>query len=75
VGIGVTPGALIRTMSAYFGGVADLLAQRTVHSLRAFPAIILALVVLLMPAAARGVRSQALAVAAYFQIERPKRQA
>jgi peptide/nickel transport system permease protein len=79
VGIGVTVGALIGIMSAYFGGMADLLVQRIVDTVMAFPAIILALaivaiagaslrnvimalVILLMPAAARVVRSQALAV-------------
>lgn len=79
VGIGVTLGALVGVMSAYFGGVVDLIVQRTVDSLMAFPAIILALaivaiagaslrnvilalIVLLMPAAARVVRAQALAV-------------
>jgi peptide/nickel transport system permease protein len=79
VGVGVTLGALIGVMSAYFGGIVDLLVQRTIDSLMAFPAIILALaivavagaslrnvilalIILLMPAAARVVRSQALAV-------------
>jgi peptide/nickel transport system permease protein len=79
VGIGVTLGALIGIMSAYFGGVVDLIVQRTMDSLMAFPAIILALAIvaiagaslrnvifalitLLMPAASRVVRSQALAV-------------
>jgi peptide/nickel transport system permease protein len=79
VGVGVTLGALIGIISAYFGGVVDLLVQRTVDSLMAFPAIILALAImaiagaslrnvilalisLLMPAAARVVRAQALTV-------------
>lgn len=79
VGIGVTIGALIGIISAYCGGTVDLLVQRLVDTVMAFPAIILALaivaiagaslrnvilalVILLMPAAARVVRSQALAV-------------
>jgi peptide/nickel transport system permease protein len=79
VGIGVTLGALIGIVSAYFGGTLDLFVQRIVDTVMAFPAIILALaivaiagaslrnvilalIVLLMPAAARVVRSQALAV-------------
>jgi peptide/nickel transport system permease protein len=79
VSIGVTIGALIGIVSAYFGGTLDLLVQRIVDTVMAFPAIILALaivaiagaslrnvilalIVLLMPAAARVVRSQALAV-------------
>lgn len=79
VSIGVTLGALIGIMSAYFGGKVDLLVQRLVDTVMAFPAIILALaivavagaslrnvilalIVLLMPASARVVRSQALAV-------------
>ncbi len=45
VGIGVTLGALIGIMSAYFGGKVDLLAQRLVDTVMAFPAIILALAV------------------------------
>jgi peptide/nickel transport system permease protein len=79
VGIGVTLGALIGVMSAYFSGAFDLLVQRLVDTIMAFPAIILALaivavagaslrnvilalIVLLLPASARVVRSQALAV-------------
>jgi ABC-type dipeptide/oligopeptide/nickel transport system permease subunit len=79
VSIGVTLGALIGIISAYFGGRVDILIQRVVDALMAFPAIILALaivamagaslrnvimalIVLLMPAAARVVRAQALAV-------------
>lgn len=45
VGIGVTLGALIGIMSAYFGGKVDLLVQRLVDTVMAFPAIILALAV------------------------------
>jgi peptide/nickel transport system permease protein len=79
VGVGVTIGALIGIISAFFGGLVDLVVQRAVDSLMAFPAIILALaivalagvslrnvilalIVLLMPAAARVVRAQALSV-------------
>ena len=79
VGIGVTLGALIGIISAYFGAGVDLLVQRAIDAMMAFPAIILALaivamagaslrnvilalIVLLMPAAARVVRAQALAV-------------
>jgi peptide/nickel transport system permease protein len=79
VSVGVTLGALIGIISAYAGGLVDLLVQRVVDAMMAFPAIILALaivamagaslrnvilalVVLLMPAAARVVRAQALAV-------------
>jgi ABC-type dipeptide/oligopeptide/nickel transport system permease subunit len=79
VSIGVTLGALIGMISGYFGGRIDLLVQRVVDTMMAFPAIILALaivamagaslrnvilalIVLLMPAAARVVRAQALAV-------------
>ncbi len=45
VGIGVTLGALIGIISAYFGGKVDLLVQRLVDTVMAFPAIILALAV------------------------------
>ena len=79
VSIGVGIGALVGIMSAYFGGTVDLIVQRLVDAMMAFPAIILALaivaiagaslrnvilalVILLLPAAARVVRSQALAV-------------
>jgi len=79
VGIGVTLGALIGIMSAYCGGKTDLLIQRLVDTVMAFPAIILALavvsvfgaalrnvvlslIILLTPAAARVVRAQALSV-------------
>lgn len=79
VGVGVTLGALIGVISAFFGGLVDLVVQRAVDSLMAFPAIILALaivalagaslrnvilalIVLLMPASARVVRAQALSV-------------
>ena len=45
VGIGVTLGALIGVISAYFGGVFDLIVQRLVDAMMAFPAIILALAI------------------------------
>src|SRR5262249_4177605 len=79
VGIGVTLGAFLGVISAFLGGAVDLVVQRAVDSMMAFPAIvlalaivafagvslhnvILALIVLLMPAAARVVRAQALSV-------------
>jgi len=79
VGIGVTLGALVGVVSAYCGGKVDLLVQRLIDALMAFPAIILALaivavagaalrnvilalIVLLLPASARVVRAQALVV-------------
>jgi peptide/nickel transport system permease protein len=43
VGIGVTAGTLIGIFSAYAGGTADLVVQRLVDALMAFPPIILAL--------------------------------
>ena len=45
VGIGVTLGALIGIVSAYFGGLLDLLVQRLIDTLMAFPTIILALII------------------------------
>jgi ABC-type dipeptide/oligopeptide/nickel transport system permease subunit len=79
VTLGVTLGALVGIISAYFGGQVDLLIQRVVDAMMAFPAIILALaivamagaslrnvimalIVLLLPASARVVRAQALMV-------------
>ena len=79
VGIGVTLGALLGIVSAYFGGLLDLVGQRLVDALMAFPSIILALaivavagssvrnvilalIIILIPAAARIIRSQALTV-------------
>jgi len=78
VGLGVTLGALLGVISAFFGGKVDLLVQRLIDTIMAFPAIILALaivsvagaslrnvivalIVLLLPASARVVRAQALA--------------
>jgi peptide/nickel transport system permease protein len=79
VAIGVSLGSLIGIASAFFGGSVDLLAQRIIDAVMAFPALILALaivavtgasersvivaiVVVLVPASARVVRAQALAV-------------
>ena len=45
VGIGVTPGALIGVSSAFLGGVFDLIVQRLVDAMMAFPAVILALAI------------------------------
>lgn len=42
VGIGVTLGSLWGVVTAYFGGVADMLSQRVVDSIMAFPGIVLA---------------------------------
>ena len=79
VAIGVTLGALIGVVSSYFGGKFDLVVQRLVDTMQAFPAIILALsivaiagpsirnviialVAILVPGAARIIRSQALTI-------------
>ena len=43
VGIGVTLGTLVGILSAYIGGAFDLVIQRVVDSMMAFPPIILAL--------------------------------
>jgi peptide/nickel transport system permease protein len=43
VGIGVTFGALWGIVAAYFGGAFDLLSQRVVDSVMAFPGIVLAI--------------------------------
>lgn len=43
VGIAITAGTLIGIFSAYFGGKVDLIIQRLVDTLMAFPAIIMAL--------------------------------
>ncbi len=43
VGIGITAGTLIGIFSAYVGGKVDLVVQRLVDAMMAFPAIILAL--------------------------------
>ena len=45
VSIGVTLGALIGIISAYFGGLVDLIVQRIIDAFMAFPAIILALAI------------------------------
>jgi peptide/nickel transport system permease protein len=79
VTIGITLGALWGTITAYFGGVADVASQRVVDSLMALPGTILALalmaalgqsvtnvvvalVILLTPTAARTLRSTALSI-------------
>ena len=43
VAIGVTAGALIGVFSAYLGGKTDLVAQRVIDAMMAFPALVLAL--------------------------------
>ena len=43
VGIGVTLGALWGLVAAYFGGAADMISQRIVDSIMAFPGIVLAI--------------------------------
>ena len=43
VGIAITAGTLVGIFSAYVGGKADLIIQRLVDTLMAFPAIIMAL--------------------------------
>lgn len=43
VGIGVTLGALWGIVAAYFGGAADMISQRLVDSIMAFPGIVLAI--------------------------------
>ena len=79
VGIGITAGTMIGIFSAYVGGKVDLVTQRLVDAMMAFPPIILALglmaalgssqnnvvialVVILLPGAARVVRSQTLSI-------------
>lgn len=44
--IGVTAGALLGVISAYFGGKTDLVIQRVMDTLMAFPGIILALAIM-----------------------------
>ena len=43
VGVGVTVGALVGLITAYIGGMLDLLVQRVVDAFMAFPALIFAL--------------------------------
>ncbi len=79
VGIGITAGTLLGVFSAYIGGKVDLVTQRLVDAMMAFPPIILALglmaalggsqnnvvialVVILLPGAARVIRSQTLSI-------------
>src|SRR5207253_1832813 len=77
--MGVTLRALVGILSGYYGGKVDLLMQRLIDTVMAFPAIILALaivavagaslrnvilalIVLMLPASARVVWAEALAV-------------
>ena len=60
--LGITLGALWGIVTAYFGGVSDSSSQRVVDSLMALPPIVLALAVLLVPTAARTMRSVALSI-------------
>lgn len=46
VGIGVSVGAAVGMMSAYFGGVVDLFTQRLVDALMPFPSIILGMAIM-----------------------------
>ena len=48
IGIGVTTGYLIGIMSGYVGGRFDLVLQRVVDAMMAFPAILLALIMVAM---------------------------
>lgn len=43
---GITIGCLLGIASAYFGGIVDLLVQRIVDAMQAFPAIVLALAIM-----------------------------
>lgn len=45
-GIGVSVGAMIGTISGYFGGIVDLLTQRVVDAFMPFPSIILGLAIM-----------------------------
>ena len=45
VAVGITGGCMLGVVSSYFGGKVDLLAQRFVDALMAFPALILALAI------------------------------
>ena len=64
VGIGVTLGALWGVVTAYFGGVADMLSQRVVDSIMAFPGIVLA--VALMAVLGQSVDNVVVALAFLF---------
>lgn len=46
VGIGVFSGTIIGLVSGYFGGAMDLVLQRVVDSVMAFPALVLALLIM-----------------------------
>ncbi len=64
VGIGVTLGSLWGVVTAYFGGVADMLSQRVVDSIMAFPGIVLA--VSLMAVLGQSVDNVVIALAFLF---------
>lgn len=64
VGVGVTLGSLWGVITAYFGGIADILSQRLVDSVMAFPAIILA--VSLMAVLGQSVDNVVIALAFIF---------
>ncbi|ETW97416.1 MAG: hypothetical protein ETSY1_22745 [Candidatus Entotheonella factor] len=64
VGIGVTLGSLWGVVTAYFGGVADMLSQRIVDSIMAFPGIVLA--VSLMAVLGQSVDNVVVALAFLF---------
>jgi len=86
VGIGVTIGSLWGIVTGFFGGLWDVVSQRVVDTLMAFPPIILALglmavlgqsvenvilvlTVLLIPTAARTIRSTTLGVREMMYVE------
>jgi peptide/nickel transport system permease protein len=64
VGIGVTLGALWGVVTAYFGGLLDMLSQRVVDSLMALPGIVLA--VSLMAVLGQSVDNVVIALAFLF---------
>ncbi len=64
VGIGVTLGSSWGVVTAYFGGVADMLSQRIVDSIMAFPGIVLA--VSLMAVLGQSVDNVVVALAFLF---------
>lgn len=64
VGIGVTLGSLWGVITAYFGGIADMLSQRVMDSVMAFPGIVLA--VSLMAVLGQSVDNVVVALAFLF---------
>ncbi|MCL6649033.1 MAG: ABC transporter permease, partial [Chloroflexi bacterium] len=54
VGLGTTTGVVIGLTCGFFEGLYDLLVQRLMDSILAFPALVLALVVVSMPALVLG---------------------